>query len=205
MATARAVGGKMTDNHFSRVKGKREKLISKQEIKIDKDLSPGFILACKHNALFTLLQDELVADYPVFAFIRNPLAVLGSWDSVNVPVSRGVVRGLDTFLPEVSKNLEKIDSLEERQLFILDWYFSRYLELPRNNVIKYEEVIVTNGAALSVINPGAANLTKDLTSYNRSKVYDWKNIRSIAQKLLDSDNACWSFYERKEVELLLER
>lgn len=205
VATARAVGGKMTDNHFARVRGKRERLVTKQEIKINKDLTPDFILACKHNALFTILQDQLLSDYPVFAFVRNPVAVLGSWGSVNVPVSRGVVRAMDHLLPEVSGELNQLGSLEERQLFILDWYFRCYLELPRKNVIKYEQVVATNGAALSVINRGAADLTEDLNSYNRSSIYDWEKLDGITRKLLDSDNACWSFYERREVESLVDK
>jgi hypothetical protein len=203
VATARAVGGKMTDNHFAQVKGKRTKLVTKQEIRIEKQLSPSFRLAVKHNALFTILQDELLEEYPMFAFIRNPLAVLASWNSLDIPASRGVIRALDLLVPEAGKALRNSGTLAERQLFILDWYFGRYKELPKENVIKYEDIIASNGRALSVIDPRAEQLQEDLSGRNRSKVYDWEKMQPLADKLLASDNACWSFYDRSEVESLL--
>lgn len=203
VATARAVDGKMTDNHFAQVKGKRVKLVEKQEIKIEKDLSPNFRLACKHNALFTILQDDLRKDYPFFAVIRNPLAVLASWNSVNIPASRGEVRALDYLLPEVGAALKNSGDVHQRQLFILDWYFRKYAELPAASVIKYEDIVSTNGKALSVIDSGALNLSDDLSSRNRSKVYEWDKMGPLAEKLLAADHACWQFYEKPEVEALL--
>ena len=203
VATARAVNGKMTDNHFAQVKGKRTKMVVKQEIRIDKPLSPSFRLALKHNALFTILQEELVGRYPVFAFVRNPLAVLASWNSLDIPTSRGEIRALDLLLPETGKALKSAGSLEERQLFILDWYFGQYRKLAPASVIKYEDIVATNGHALSVIDPAARQLEEDLSGRNRSKVYDWAKMKPLAEMLLASDNACWAFYDRSEVEALL--
>ncbi|OAV44835.1 hypothetical protein [Lewinella sp. 4G2] len=205
VATARAVKGKMTTNHFAQVKGKRVKLVSKQEIEIDKPLGPDFRLACKHNALFTILQDDLRQDHPFFAIIRNPLAVLASWKSVEIPASRGEVRALDYLLPEAGERLKAAGDVDQRQLFILDWYFRKYAELEANQVIKYEDIIATDGKALSVVDAGAKDLNEDLSSRNRSKVYDWDTMGPLAEKLLASDNACWQFYERAEVEKLIAR
>lgn len=203
VATARAVGGKMTDNHFAEVKGKRTKLVTKQEIRIEKPLTSSFRLAIKHNALFTILQDDLLRKYPVFAFVRNPLAVLASWNSLDLPVSRGEVRALDLLLPDKAAELRRQGSLAERQLYILNWYFERYRTLPAGAVIKYEDIVASGGRALSAIDPAAAGLDEDLSGRNRSKVYDWTTIGPLAKRLLASDNACWSFYERAEVENLL--
>jgi hypothetical protein len=203
VATARAVNGKMTDNHFAEVKGKRTKLVTKQEIRINKPLSASFRLAVKHNALFTILQDDLIGSYPVFAFIRNPLAVLASWNSLDIPTSRGEVRALDLLMPATGKALRSSGSLAERQLFILDWYFRRYQDLPARSVIKYEDIVASNGRALSVIDGGAEQLKEDLSGRNRSKVYDWSKMKPLAEMLLASENACWAFYERSEVKALL--
>lgn len=203
VATARAVNGKMTDNHFAQVKGQRTKLLTKQEIRIEKQLSSSFGLAIKHNTLFTILQDELLADYPVFAFIRNPLAILASWNSLEIPVSRGQVKALDLLLPETGRALKNAGSVKERQLFILDWYFRMYQKLVPASVIKYEDIVATNGHALSVIDPVATELNEDLSGRNRSKVYDWAKMKPLAEMLLASDNACWAFYDRSEVETLL--
>src|SRR6056297_363536 len=150
-AVARVVEGKMTDNHFSTVKGKRETLVRKQEFRIEKPLSNDFKLACKHNALFTILLKDLQKQYPVFAFIRNPLSVLASWNTLNIPASRGVVRAAEWLYPELTRELKSIPDLYKRQLHILSWYCNQYKTLPSENIIRYEDVIKSNGAALSVI------------------------------------------------------
>ena len=88
-AIARVKGGEMTDNHFSNDKNARKNLLRKEEVLIEKDLKPDFKLAIKHNALFTILLDDLQKNFSVFAIIRNPISILGSWNSVNIPVSKG--------------------------------------------------------------------------------------------------------------------
>lgn len=203
-AVARVVDGKMTDNHFSNEKGKRQTLVRKQEIDIEQTLSPDFTLACKHNALFTILLPDLMTEYPVFAFIRNPLAVLASWNTLNIPASRGVVRAAEWLYPSLSRELAAIPDLTGKQLHILSWYCGQYQMLPAQNVIKYEDVVSTNGLALSPISPLASELAEDLDSRNRNKVYDQETVVQIGRRLLaDTKNNCWNFYSPSEVEALL--
>ena len=59
------------------------------EIAIDKPLSTRFALLIKHNALFAALLPHLVESFSCLALVRNPLAVLASWQTVDLPVSRG--------------------------------------------------------------------------------------------------------------------
>ncbi len=199
LAMARGVNGKMTDNHFSNDKGKRIKKVNKQIIEIEKDLAPNFKLGVKHNALFTLLQDDLIKEYPMYAIIRSPISILGSWNSLSIPASRGEVRAASWILPEISNSLNKIDDLHDRQLYILNWYFEKYLSLPSKNVIKYESIIDSDGAALSTIDPGASNIEKALSSKNKNKVYDEELMSRLAEKLLSMDHACWEFYDKSVV------
>ena len=203
VAIARAVNGKMTDNHFSNEMGVRKKLVKKQEIKIDKILSTDFKLGIKHNALFTILLTDLVKEYPVFAFIRNPLSVLGSWNSLDLPASKGEVRAARWLYPELDTALAHIPDIYDRQLYILNWYYEKYLILPSKQVIKYESIISTSGAALNPISSKAVQLNKELSSKNKNKVYDKEVIAKLADKLLNSDHSCWQFYDRKEVEQVL--
>ncbi|MEM6396008.1 MAG: hypothetical protein AAF741_06645 [Bacteroidota bacterium] len=199
-AMARAVDGRMTDNHFSNEAGGRKKLVRKQEIDIDKTLSPNFRLGVKHNALFTILLDDLVKTYPVYALVRNPVAVLGSWNSLDLPASRGEVRAAQWLFPSLAKDLESIPDRFDRQLHILDWYFRRYLSLPSSNVIRYEDIVSSDGRALQVVNPKAAtDLSDSLASRNKNKVYDSDLMKRLTEKLLDQDHACWSFYQREEI------
>lgn len=204
VAVARAVNGKMTDNHFSVEKGIRKKLVNKEEIKIKKELTNDFRLGIKHNALFTILISDLMKTFPVYAFIRNPLSVLGSWNSLDLPVSKGRVRATRLLYPQLTQELDTMPDLYDRQLHILNWYFERYLMLPEENVIKYEDIIATDGAALKVIDPGAVSIQKTLSSKNKNKVYDQEVTQKLAGLLLDNpDHNCWKFYQPDQVEALL--
>ena len=59
------------------------------EIAIEKALTPRFTLLVKHNALFAALLPRIADSFPVLALVRNPLAVLASWQTVDLPVNRG--------------------------------------------------------------------------------------------------------------------
>jgi hypothetical protein len=61
----------------------------KGEIRVEKALSPDFLLVLNHHAGFLGVLDELVTRGRVFAVVRNPLAALVSWQSVSFPVQRG--------------------------------------------------------------------------------------------------------------------
>ncbi len=200
IAIARVKDGKMTDNHFSNEKNARKNLLRKQEIFIEKDLKPDFKLAIKHNALFTILLEDLQKYFPIFAFIRNPISILGSWNSVSIPVSRGEVRATKWLCSDLGDALAKIPDLYDRQLYILNWYFEQYLSLPSAQVIKYESIISSNGSSLSSIDEKANQIEGDLLSKNKNKVYDDEVILKLSNKLLNSDHACWQFYNKNEVE-----
>ena len=59
------------------------------EIAIDKPLSARFTLLIKHNALFAALLPRLTESFSCLALVRNPLSVLASWQTVDLPVHRG--------------------------------------------------------------------------------------------------------------------
>ena len=203
-AMARATEGGISDNNFSSGKdGRREKIVRKRLVKFDKEFSPTCTVAVKHNALFTILLKELKEIYPTYAIIRNPVAVLGSWNSVQVPVASGSVRAADILEPELNSELEKLDSIIERQLFILDWYFRRYMSLNEEQVIKYEDIIESNGSILSRIHPGAGDLQEELNSRNKSKVYEYGQHSDLYDALLNSNNACWEFYSKDQARAIL--
>ena len=203
VATARAVNGRMTDNHFTSVRGHRTKRVEKQPIRIVKPLRPDFRLVCKHNALFSILREQLVGRYAYFAIIRNPLAILASWNSVPIPAGRGEVRAMRYLLPATARRLERAGDLYARQLFILDWYFRQYQSLPAHRIIRYEQIVATGGKASKVIDPDAVSLRAALTNRNRSPIYDWEAMATVAARLLRAENACWSFYDKFQVEELL--
>jgi hypothetical protein len=200
-AVSRATEDGFTDNNFASVEGKRKTLVQKQRVKVDKPLTKDLHLIVKHNAFFTMLMPDFRDNFPLHAIIRNPVSVLGSWNSLDIPVSRGEVRAASKFAPKLQAALDKIPDVHDRQLYIMNWYFENYLELKSDKIIRYEDVIATNGAALQGVEPKAAtHLEVDLNSKNKSKLYDQDTMKMIGERLLHMDNACWEFYDKSLVE-----
>lgn len=200
--------GKVLDNPVGARRneaGKRtNETMDRGEIAIDKELPRDFMLVVKHNASFTALLDALVPRFEVFAVMRNPFGVLGSWNSVSLEVGRGHVPAAERVDAQLAKDLAAIDDVVGRQLRILDWFYARYRDLlPAERVIKYEDVVATRGKRLAVINPLAASLDEPLESRNKNKLYDGDAMKAIGARLLASDGAYWHFYSRECVEALL--
>ena len=72
-----------TEAGLRRLRGERG------EIAIGKPLSARFTLLIKHNALFAALLPRLTESFSCLALVRNPLSVLASWQTVDLPVHRG--------------------------------------------------------------------------------------------------------------------
>ncbi len=204
-ALARTEDGRITDNAYGQSPGRRERVVQRTEIRFDKTLEPGFTLVMKHNAEFTLLLPEIARGREIFAMVRNPLALLGSWMSVDVPVSRGRVAKSARLLPEFNRQLEAIEGLLERQLFILSWYFGRYRSFAEDKVLRYEELISSNGRLLERAGGQPAPGHWALAEKNTNPLYDKAAIRRAGEALLRSEGHYWAFYSRGEVEQLLNR
>ncbi len=203
------VGGAVPDNPFE---GKRPGteprrwLASKGRVKVGKDLERGFFLVVKEPPMFTALLPLLVKRFPTFAVVRNPLAVLASWNTVDIAARRGRVPKAETFDREHARRLTTIEECVERQLCLLDWWCERFEQyLPDGHVVRYEDIVVSGGKALAAIVPGARNLNEPLSSRNANELYDRKDVAEIGAKLLESEGVYWRFYPRESVEELLAR
>jgi hypothetical protein len=179
----------------------REKLATREPISFDKPLSPDFVLALKHPALFTAYIDALTRRFPVFAVVRHPLAVLASWQTVPFPVRQGHLPVAERFDSLLEEQLAAIPERLDRQVALLDWMFGRYERLPEGRVLRYEDIVASRGAALGVVTENASSLDRPLMSRNRS--YEAKAMRELADRLLASDGAYWRSYPRDSVSELL--
>lgn len=199
---ARTTSGNITDNAYSETKDGRKRVVERGPIHFEKKLSEDFKLILKHCAEFTLLIPELNESFNCYAIIRNPLALLGSWASVNVPVSRGKVAKSAKLLPAFHQQLEDIEGLLAKQLYILDWYFSQYTDFPEDHIIKYEDIIATKGGALStIVDQDVFDST--LKGRNTSPLYDPEFLVEASEALINSKGAYWSYYQKEEVIALL--
>ena len=209
LAISRHVGGTVTDNLFAPVcelDGLRRFHATHGMVNFGKALSSEFTLIIKHPAAFTALLGDLVKRFRCYAIIRNPLAVLASWNTTNMPVRNGHAPAAEQHDPDLKRALEKIDDRFDRQLFLLSWYLNQYQKhLPTNHMIRYEDVINSGGSALSVVKSSAVLLNESLTNSNQNPVYDKETTLLLGEKLLTTEGNYWNFYSRDEIQKLMGR
>lgn len=106
-------------------------------------------LYVKQNALFAALAEPLTNHFEIFAIIRNPVDVLLSWMTVDLPVNKGRLPAGEKFDKHLAKLLRK-GSVIERQIAIYSWFVSRY-QRANLTTIRYEDIIQSQGRALYAI------------------------------------------------------
>jgi len=206
-AVSKNVDGLVPDNHMSPAAvedGLRKDLATLGTITIGKSLDSDFMLVLKHPAAFTALVKDLARNFPCYAVVRNPLAVIASWNSIDMPAGRGRVPAAERIDGKLKRELGRLGDPGDRQVHIADWFFRQYLEyLPAGSIIFYEDIVSSGGRALKEINGLAGRLDEKLVSKNRNPVYRQDLIRRMGEKLLKADGAFWQFYSRQSVEELL--
>jgi hypothetical protein len=204
---SKQVNGVVPENYFGDEPtrgGLRSGIVSHGEIAVDRELAPDFALVIKHIASFTALIEEAVNHFPVYALVRNPLAILASWNSIDRDFRRGHARGAERLDAELTARLAAIRNTLDRQIFLLGWFFEQYhRHLPQRAIIPYEAVVEQGGASLAVMRPSAAALREPLENLNTNPLYNREAIIRLGDRLLQSDGAYWQSYSRESVESLL--
>jgi len=207
-AISKHVGGEIRDNAASDEideAGTRSRRTKHGRITIDKPLSENFTLAIKHPLAFTALLEPLAKHFECFAVIRNPLATLASWNSLDwLKVKKGHAPIAEKLDSDLARKLAGESDAIERQIQILEWSSDRYRRfVPDRNVLKYEDLIATRARALARFFPVATDLNEDLVSKNLNKHYDRALMKDLGQRLLKRSGAIWNFYSKDDVERLL--
>ena len=202
------------------------------EIVLDKPLSARFGLLVKHNALFAALLPRLSASFPCLALVRNPLAVLASWQTVDLPVHRGRIPMGERFDPELRRILDGEPETLRRRIVVLNWFFARYqaaghqaardraarhraarhraarhrAHLPPENIIRYEDLVESGGQTLFRLlgHPGAPPV-EGLKSRNDSALYDKAMTGTLLEALLDAGGPWTHFYSQEDCERVAEK
>ncbi len=206
-AISKQADGAVPDNPFGAERttaGLRQSVVTKGEVVVDKALSPHFTLIVKHIAAFTALLEEAVKHFPVYAVVRNPLANLASWGSIDFALQRGHIPAAERIDPALKTKLSAIDDDLDRQIYLLDWFHAQYRRhLAEDRIIRYESIVETGGRALAVVRPEAASLDEPLESRNANRLYDHGQMLRLGERLLRSDGAYWESYSKESVERLL--
>lgn len=207
-AWSQQVDGRVPDNPFSSRRGadgQRRREAERGRIRMDAPPTAGFTLAIKHNAAFTALLPELAERFDTCAIVRNPLAVLASWHSVDLPVSQGRLPAGEHFDAALARRLDAAPDVIARQLVLLDWLFERYARcLPAGRVLAYEDVVASGGAALAAAF-GLALEPQPLSGRNASRLYSAELAETLALRL-QADRGAWrGRYGDGDVDRLLQR
>lgn len=153
-------------------------------------------LIVKHNAFFAALLPELANVVPLFAIVRNPVAVLASWRSVDLPVRDGRIPAGERVDRTLKSRLDACADRLARQLIVLDWFFARFRDhVERDRLIRYEEVVAgTSDAFRSLRGSPWAPLG------NENRRFDPNERRELARLLIDAGGAFEAFYSPDELE-----
>src|SRR4051812_45921113 len=127
-AISKHVGGKVRDNSAKADRaGKRMRQTEHGRIEVDKSLSPDFTLAIKHPMAFAALLETLSKRFECCAIVRNPLATLASWNSLDwFALKDGhspIGEKLDV---DLGRALAKIPDAIDRQIHVLQWLYDRF-------------------------------------------------------------------------------
>jgi sulfotransferase family protein len=207
-AISKHVDGEIRDNAAADKidsTGTRSRRTEHGKIEINKSLSENFTLAIKHPLAFTALVEPLSKHFECFAMVRNPLATLASWNSLDwLKVKKGHAPIAEQLDLNLARKLANESDTIERQIEILEWSYDRFHRfLGKAKVIKYEDLIATHARELSKVFPAATELDEDLVSKNLNKYYDRDLMTNLGQRLLRRDGPLWNFYSKNDVNCLL--
>lgn len=207
-AMSKHVGGHIPDNVAAdqvNRSGTRLRRTEHGPVFVEKPLSKDFVLAIKHPVAFSALLETLTQRFECFAIIRNPLATLASWNSLAwLNVGKGHAPIGEKLDPQLHRALAAEPDAIERQLQILEWFYTRFRNiLPDRAIIKYEDLIASRGRELATFFPAAADFEENLSSKNVNKFYDRALMVDLGERLLRRQGVIWDFYSRRDVENLI--
>lgn len=206
-ARSKSIDGEETDNHFTSEptdEGLRREIATLAEIEIDKQVGPDFTLVVKDLPTTTALVAALSRRFDCYAVLRNPIALLASWATVDIPIRHGRSPHAEWFDEDLARRLQSKRSEDGRMVELLGWWFERITDaLPRERVILYEDLVSDPSAEVARIVPAGKELDAALESRNRNPVYQADAVEKLGEQLLGSDGAYWRWYDRSEVESLM--
>ena len=201
-APSKHVNGQVPDNLFGPGGGDIERTAQAEPGTIAISVrGADFTLVIKHNAMFTAALKALASRIDTFAIVRNPLAVLGSWNSVGLPVRDGRIPVGERLDPMLARRLEQETGVLERQIIVLDWFFTQYAtHLARHRVLAYEEIVASQGRTLFERLGLRGPADDTLSERNASTAYRRDHIDRCADALR-SRNGAWNvWYPRDAID-----
>lgn len=198
--------GNLPENNFTEFNG-HEKIrrLDAQHgyISISQKVNKSFFMCVKHNVAFTALLPHLITLYPVVAVIRNPLALILSWNSLESPLSEGRSPLGERLDPLLSKTLSNLTCRIQRQVVMINWFFERFqLYVSPGQIVRYEEIIHSGGNCLSEVFPSFSTHGINIYSGNSQYHSDREEVIKIKDILLQTGGPYLYYYSRDEISFL---
>jgi hypothetical protein len=169
--------------------GIRQVVAKRGEMQLDARDASSYDLVVKQNALFTALISELSSRFPMICIVRNPVDVLLSWMTVDLPINRGHIPAGERFDPILRQKLAQQEACLSRQLTIYQWFIVKFLS-SRLPIVRYEDVIASGGANLDKALGFSEMAREPLQSKQRTFSQDVLQQLDLAiPRLLDLDFA----------------
>ncbi|MFC3121940.1 sulfotransferase [Agaribacter flavus] len=176
--------------------GKRKLQAVRGSVLLKQYIGKNVQLVIKQNALFTALLTELRREFPIVCVVRNPVDVLLSWWTISLPVSRGRLPAGEQNSALLASRLRGLDELN-RQFTIYEWFCESY-EPYRQNTVRYEDIIITNGQALvekfNITSPSLSELAYQERHFPEDVLHKLR----AAQNHITSMNT-FGFYTKQEI------
>ena len=192
------VDGRLDDDRVAgcgRAEGLRRPRGGQGEIRIDKPLPGGFTLLIKHNALFAALLPGLAVSMAFLGVVRNPLAVLASWQTVDLPVHRGRIPAGEQFDEDLRRRLNGEPVVLRRQVAVLNWFFRRFAtHLEPDSVIRYEDLVESGGQALFRRLSRGDGHAVQLENRNANRLYRAAEVDSLLAALVREPGPWTEYY-----------
>ena len=202
------VQGRLDDQRVEEkwVNGLRPPRGERGDVVVAKPLSENFTLMVKHNALFAALLPELQESIPYVAVVRNPLAVLASWQTVALPIHDGRVPEGEQFDGRLRLALDQEPDVWRRQLIILNWLFEQYgSHVFHGNILRYEDIVGSGGRVLYNLLGHPDHPPETLKNMNDNALYGKVPADDLLDVLLDSGGAWMQFYSGADCRSLAEK
>jgi hypothetical protein len=201
VAVSKSQSGRVPSNQLGDLQGEygRLSVIDSHLINVDNVTISSFDLYVKHPAVFTAILPVIETSFPCYISVRNPFSILLSWRATPFNVSRGRAPAAEMMNQDLCRRLDLERDTLERQLILLDFFFTQYSNSQFSTIIRYEDVVSSNGQALAAIDKHARFLAEPLHSRNNFHLKTDQGASLVATRLLESTNACWKFYSKEDV------
>jgi len=172
--------GELTDNHFCRTENGVIKTKQSQQVILDSSTyNKAWVI--KSNIFITALLKQFIHSnyFRVIVTVRDPVAVIKSWRSLNFSLSRGKSMIAEKF---DKASIVKIDTddVMVKQVLLLDWMFKKYYEnINHISILKYEEFIENPSIIQNTLNFCTVNEKVSLQSRNDNEIYNHTETNKI--------------------------